>query len=135
MSRVAASCRSSAKKSQPAISPRIRSTISNDGLADLDLVKGLRDDIGRGDVVLLVLQQFPHHIEEGNRAVDDEDVLALHLLRCCPSTVLAAHDRPLRAESHARKASSDHHLGIDSASVALEEDAMTDPNRPMRPIP
>ena len=25
---------------------------------------------------------------------------------------------------------SDHHLGIDSASVAVEEDAMTDPNRP-----
>jgi hypothetical protein len=25
---------------------------------------------------------------------------------------------------------SDHHLGIDSARVAVEEDAMTDPNRP-----
>jgi hypothetical protein len=36
----------------------------------------------------------------------------------------------LRAESNACQASSHHHLGIDSASVAAEEDEMTDPIRP-----
>jgi len=56
------------------------------GTSGLDLVEGARDKVGRGDVVVLVLQQLAHHVEELDRAVDDEDVLALHLLRrrsCC----------------------------------------------------
>jgi hypothetical protein len=57
-------------------------------------------------------------------------VLALHLLGRCPGAADRTHDRHLRNETHVRKALADQLLGIDSASVALEEDVMTDPNRP-----
>ena len=76
----------SANRSQPAISPWIRSTISNDGRAVSIWWNVSRDEVGRGDVVVLILQQVPDHIEELNRAVDDEDVLALHLLRSLPGS-------------------------------------------------
>src|SRR5215207_2923078 len=51
------------------------------GASGLDLVEGARDEVGRGDVVLLVLQQLAHHVEELDRAVNDEDVFPFHLFR------------------------------------------------------
>jgi hypothetical protein len=44
-------------------------------------MEGARDEVGRRDVVVLVLQQLAYHVGELDRAIDDEDVLALHLLR------------------------------------------------------
>ena len=76
---------------------------------------------------MLILQQLPYYIQEISRAIDDEDVLALHLLPVLPGHRLSV----LMIDPSALKQSDACVIGsgIDSASVAVEEDAMTDPNR------
>jgi hypothetical protein len=45
------------------------------------LVEGAGHEIGGGDVVALFLEELAHHVEELDRAVDHENMLAAHLRR------------------------------------------------------